>query len=340
MPKFPKPWFRPARGLWYVTLDGRQLNLGPDEDAAFEQYHSLMSAHRAGQLVLVRPETLVGVLDAFLDWTKRHRAIRTYEWYQDRLQWFLGTLKRPLLAAELRPYHIQNWIDQKDCSDGHKRGCVTAGMRAINWARKMGYVDVNPIEGMEKPSAGRREFVITENLFQQVMQLANDEPFRDLLTIAWETGARPQEILAAEARHVDLENKRWIFPRLESKGKKRERVVYLPQRSAEITFRLAAKWTSGRIFRNRKDRPWDRNNINCRFVRMKKHIDVKLCLYNFRHSFATRMIESGVDAVVVAALMGHSDLSMLGRTYAHLSQNAEHLRAQLNRGQGGDASES
>ena len=44
MPHFPKPFFRPRRGLWYVQLQGRQVNLGPDERAAFAGYHQLMAA--------------------------------------------------------------------------------------------------------------------------------------------------------------------------------------------------------------------------------------------------------------------------------------------------------
>jgi site-specific recombinase XerD len=43
------------------------------------------------------------------------------------------------------------------------------------------------------------------------------------------------------------------------------------------------------------------------------------------------MMEEGVDAMVVAALLGHADLSMLGRTYAHLTQNADHLLKHLQR---------
>lgn len=30
--KYPKPWYRPARGVWYVTIDGKQFNLGPVAD--------------------------------------------------------------------------------------------------------------------------------------------------------------------------------------------------------------------------------------------------------------------------------------------------------------------
>ncbi len=42
--KLPQPWFRPSRGLWYVTLDGKQHNLGPDETAAFTEYERLLRA--------------------------------------------------------------------------------------------------------------------------------------------------------------------------------------------------------------------------------------------------------------------------------------------------------
>ena len=39
MPHFPKPFFKKARGLWYVEINRQQVNLGPDREAAFRQYH-------------------------------------------------------------------------------------------------------------------------------------------------------------------------------------------------------------------------------------------------------------------------------------------------------------
>ena len=32
--KFSKPWYRPNRGVWYVTIEGTQHNLGPDKEDA------------------------------------------------------------------------------------------------------------------------------------------------------------------------------------------------------------------------------------------------------------------------------------------------------------------
>jgi len=60
----------------------------------------------------------------------------------------------------------------------------------------------------------------------------------------------------------------------------------------------------------------------------------KLCLYVFRHSFATRALESGVDSLTVALLLGHADVSQTARVYQHLSHNPTHLRKELRRAAG------
>ena len=32
MPRFPKPWYRKNRRRWFVQIDGKQVNLGPDRE--------------------------------------------------------------------------------------------------------------------------------------------------------------------------------------------------------------------------------------------------------------------------------------------------------------------
>ncbi len=54
--KQPQPWYRPNRGVWYLTLDGRQINLGPDEETAFQQYFEIMAARSKKPEAVVIPE--------------------------------------------------------------------------------------------------------------------------------------------------------------------------------------------------------------------------------------------------------------------------------------------
>ena len=326
MARTPKPWHRKDRKCWFVTIDGLRHNLGPDRKSAFQQFHELMARPKKRA---VQSKSVAAIIDAFLEWTQKHRAKRTYEWYLQRCQWFITAVPN-LTVDQLQPFHVQEWVDSNPgWSDGHIRGCIIAIQRPFRWALRMGYIVRNPLAYLEKPQAGRREQCITQTEYLSILDHIRDESFRDVLETAWESGPRPQELLNVEARHVDLENARWIFPKDEAKGRKRIRIVYLSERALEITRRLADKHSTGPLFLNTRDRPWTPYSVNCRFNKLQKRLGTKYCLYVFRHSFATRMLESGVDALTVSVLMGHSDTTMLGKVYQHLSHNPAHLRDQL-----------
>ncbi len=152
---------------------------------------------------------------------------------------------------------------------------------------------------------------------------------RDVLVTVWETGCRPQELFAVEARFVDLEGKRWVFPVASSKGKKKPRVVYLSAAFA-VTERLCREYPAGKLFRNRDGQPWDKETVGRRFARKTKIIGKRYCLYGFRHSFRVAKLLEGVDAITVALLLGHSNLSMLANQYSHLIKNSDHMSKALN----------
>ena len=73
MPHHPKPFFRQSRGLWYVELRGKQINLGSDRDAAFQRYHELLAAP-AKEPVIVDTSLVASRCDIFLNWVEKNRA--------------------------------------------------------------------------------------------------------------------------------------------------------------------------------------------------------------------------------------------------------------------------
>ncbi|HEX4608637.1 MAG TPA: hypothetical protein VH092_10575 [Urbifossiella sp.] len=80
MAHFPKPFFRPKKNRWYVQLDGKQVNLGPDEAAAVRRYNEVMAERGKPAPVVVATTSdpaLSAVLDEFLTWCLRHRERRT-----------------------------------------------------------------------------------------------------------------------------------------------------------------------------------------------------------------------------------------------------------------------
>lgn len=369
MPHFPKPFFRKPRNCWCVQIAGKQVNLGPDKEAAFQRYHELMQTSPSAPVLAATPKcpTVPEIADAFLDWVKQERAAKTFEWYQSRLQEFC--LRHPdLKVNDLKPFHVQEWVNsRKGLSQTTRRNLVRSVKTCLTWAVRQGYIEKNPIALLQVPSAEHREVTVSPDEFQQLISAIPDGSFRDLVNITWETGCRPQESLRVEARHVDLERRRWVFPKTEAKGKKKPRIVYLTDTALEVTTRLMKDNPTGPLFRNSKGEPWTKDAVNCAFTRVrirmgkaiqqnqstppipkhsvrttrarsqakaaKKRREIALyaprySLYALRHAWATRALESGLDGLTVAILMGHSDPSTLARVYQHLSHNPEHLLAQ------------
>jgi integrase len=268
LPHHPKPFFRPSRNLWYVQINGKQHNLGPDEGRAFERYHELMRSARQGKPVA--GDLVVAVIDAFLEWVEQNKAPRTYEWYQRHCQAFASGVPATLTVAQFKPFHLTGLLGKHpDWSPTTKNGLCRAVQRAFRWAEKEGLIHRSPLAGVEKPKARTREVLITPEEFNGLLGLVHSPEFNDLLVTSWETGARPQEVTAVEARHVDLGLGRWVFPIEESKGKKFPRVVYLNDRALAITRRLLLKHPSGPLFRNTEGEPWTRFALNCAFGRLQ-----------------------------------------------------------------------
>jgi integrase len=339
MAHYPKPFFRAPRGVWYVQIDGKQVNLGPDKTAAFKTYHGLMQ-QRDEKPAAVQPASggalVIVIVDEFLDFCQKHRAPDTYIWYKDRLESFCKTIDATLTAGQLRPHHVQKWVDNYPVplKSGSRRNLIQSVKRALKWAEEQGYIDHSPIAHMRKPSCGHKEQVVTPEQYDALLARYKDQEFRDLLITTWETGCRPQESLRVEARHVDVAGSRWVFPASESKGKKIPRVVYLTPKALEISKRLMEKHPTGPLFRNTQGKPWTPGMTNCRFQTVRRKTGVKYSLYSLRHSFATHALMKGVDCITVATLLGHADPSMLSKTYQHVSQSPSYMQQQLQRAVG------
>jgi integrase len=320
----PKPFFRKFTNTWYVTLSGTQINLGADKEEAFQKYHELM-AGRGRATISYR--SMAHLFDAYLSWLQQNRAEGTYDKSLHYLTLFAQHLGSGFTIASLEPTHVTQWIEsKKGWSSSTGNDAVSIVQRAFNWAVKRGNLDRSPIAVIpEKPARTRRETVYSPPQWAELRALVTDQEFGDLLDFMWATGCRPIEARTVCASHVDLQNAMAVFPPSEAKGRKNERVIFLPDEALGICQRLCEQNLTGMLFLNTKGRPWTKDSINCRFQRLKKKLKRPMCAYAIRHSFATEGLKSGVDSLTLAQIMGHSDTTMLAKHYAHLARNPAYL---------------
>lgn len=267
-----EPFWREARSCWYVQHGTTQIRLSPDKDEAWQLWHEFMARPPEAEPrpVAAPPRSVVEILDAFLDWCSRNKATRTYEHYRENIQRFVDRIPKTLAVGELKPFHVtQAMSDFPDWSNNTKHDFIGALKRALNWALDEELLDRNPLARMKKPAREAREMALSPEEYARAIAAAKEPCFRDLLEMAWETGARVQELRKIEARFVDLASNRIVLPPSKAKGKKHHRVIYLTERGREIVERLVNERPGGPLLVNSDGVPWKKDAINCAFCRLQ-----------------------------------------------------------------------
>jgi integrase len=269
----------------------------------------------------------------FLLWCAAHQSERTHEWYGNYLDMFCAYPRiADTSAYELKPYQVQEWIDSHGDKWGntYRGGAVVAVKRVYHWAEEMGYGDGNPVKKLKKPPADRRKTYAKPDGVDAFLQAIDDsDPFRDMLVFSWACGCRPQEARHIEARHVNIERQVIIFPAKESKGKRHERKILINKTTLPIIEKLLAKYPEGKLFRNTRGEAWTKFALCNRMGRLSERTGVKITAYDLRHGYITKKIKDGVNHMVIAPAVGHTDGSMIGKVYSHVSEEEQHLREAL-----------
>jgi site-specific recombinase XerD len=156
----------------------------------------------------------------------------------------------------------------------------------------------------------------------EVLRLLNAAPpgrDRVLLQVAYGCGLRLSELLHLQVG--DIDSARMVIHVRQGKGAK-DRLVPLSLRLLE---ELRAYWRLCRpltwLFPGHKpDRPITSSNVQRRLGRLVKKVGLgKPCsMHTLRHSYATHLLEAGVDLLTLKALLGHRSLQTTAH-YLHCS---------------------
>lgn len=326
MARPPKPFLRQQTRSWYCSIAGRQIPLGKDREAAFAKFHALMADRDQvkGELT-----TLYDLSQAYLDWVEANRKRATYDLHRHYLKLFIQSVGKRLRPAQLKVHHVVKWHEGLGVGSTAQNGAVAVVQRMLNWGVEQEYLSRNPVKGMKKPRAARRDVYYSTEQWELIRQHAQG-PLGQLLDFLALTGCRPLEARSVEARH--LHDDLVIFPADESKGQLEPRVIYLVPEAKAILEELAKERPQGPLFRNSRGKPWTKDAIKCRLTRISEKVGFRVIAYGARHSWATQALsEGGVDPISVAHLMGHRDTTMVSRVYSHLAKNPEYLRGQAKR---------
>lgn len=161
--------------------------------------------------------------------------------------------------------------------------------------------------------------VLSPDEVLRLLEAATPPRDRVLLQVAYGCGLRLNELL--HLRVTDIDSARMVIHVRQGKGAK-DRLVPL---SLRLLQELRAYWLVCRprtwLFPGqRADGTMTASNIQRRFGRLVQQVGLsKHCsMHTLRHSYATHLLEAGVDVLTLKALLGHSSLQTTAR-YLHVS---------------------
>jgi integrase len=302
-----KPWFWAQNQTWYAKINGKQVRLSRDKAEARRVFHRLVAD---GGLPRDRP--LRDCVEHYLA-TLGPKSRRTREQVLRAFLAHAGTIR----SGRLTKRHVQSFL-KPAWSPSTRRTVIKTILACLNRCVKDGLIEANPVKDIEKPAWERREHILTSDELSRLLDAAR-EPFRSLLVAMAESGCRPGEICGLRVEDCFLEEGVWLVEnKTHGRTGVKRRPVYLADRLVELTRRCIGGRASGHVFLNRDGEPWRTDTIRCRFRRLREKLSLSAGAipYGTRHRFASDAINrGGIDSLVVARLLGHTDARMLERTY-------------------------
>jgi len=172
--------------------------------------------------------------------------------------------------------------------------------------------------------------VLSQDEVARLINAALTPLHRVVLMMLYGTGLRRAEL--TRLRVSDIDSQRMVIHVVGGKGRKDRDVMLSPKLLDELrqywrglkqkprTWLFPAQW------HGRTDQPMSDKVVwhACEQAAKRAGIDKAIHPHTLRHSFATHLLEAGVDLRTIQLLLGHSDLKAT-TVYLHLSHR--HLQA-------------
>ena len=186
-------------------------------------------------------------------------------------------------------------------------------MAVLNLAVECEALDKNRLRRLPVPQYVKRERVAESWELQKIQKAASQEVWR-VVILALQTGMRESKLIDIhEEWLVQQGDGLWLAPSPGRSSNKRVAKAIPLNDLARAALRCDLPRIGGRFFGRWKDA----NSFKHRWLETIERAGVhELHFHDFRHTFATWLLEAGVDYIVIEKLLGHR-LPGTGDLYIH-----------------------
>lgn len=177
---------------------------------------------------------------------------------------------------------------------------------------------------------GSREFVLSPDL-EPIYLAACADPLNDIALLLLDTGLRIKEATSLDIEQVHLDAAAGAkfgyltVGRKKSKNSKGRNVPLSP-RCVEMLRRRCGDHSTGKVFLRGDGKVLPSSGLDHQHDQVRKLLKLPsdFVLHSLRHTFGTRLGESGADPFTIMKLMGHSSITV-SQKYVHPSPESVEL---------------
>lgn len=160
--------------------------------------------------------------------------------------------------------------------------------------------------------------VLTKEEIQKLFSSVLNVKHKLILQLYYSSGLRLSEAIMLRKKDIDFnENILWVR---DGKGGKDRMTILSKKLSEQLKLYSKIKTKDDFLFTNKQNNPYSPRTIQLAMQKAKEKSDIQkdVHIHTLRHSFATHLLESGVDIRKIQELLGHADLSTT-QIYAQVS---------------------
>jgi integrase len=293
-------------------------------------YRTQLALGKIGIKPKPKAPTFKQSVEDYLKWSQINHAQKPNSFVRvkyscESLKDFFGETK----VDRIEPKDIERFVSWRSMQTSRKTGkaitrdTINLELIALKtvFRRLMsaGILTENPTREIKQLAENERSFHVLSGDEEKRYLLACPQPLQDVASLMLETGMRPSEIYSLKREDVSIEKG---FLQIEnSKTKSSNRKVWLSDKALNLLKGRLEKFIGVYLFpKGDKDGNPFTYQLNDQHRTTLDRIKLKFRLYDCRHTFATRAVESGIDLLTLAHLLGHSSLDEVMR-YAHVNEN-------------------
>lgn len=238
-------------------------------------------------------------------------TVRNYTFFVDK---FLKKTQKP--ETDLSEIDVKAFLS--DMFDTKSKNTIMLAAAAL----KFFYLEVLKKEFANIPlpkKEKRLPEVLTKDEVRRLIDSTDTVKSRLIVSLLYSTGLRVSEVVNLKKEDVNLGEKTgWVR---RGKGSK-DRLFMLSETLSKELQEYFDDRASNHNYVFSKDKPLTTRNIQ-KIIKGARHragITKKTTPHTLRHSFATHLLEQGIDIRVIQAMLGHSSLSTT-QVYTHVSSD-------------------